>query len=104
MYVSPIELIINSMYTEEIKQQEDEIYRAIMSYGVNADKDELVKALNYDRQQYEKGYKDAIVEFAEYLKDNSFLCDPNDSFSFQAINVEDDLDDLIEVFLRGKGI
>lgn len=46
------------------------------------------------------GYEDGVMEFAEYLKENSFLCDSNDSFSFQAINVEDDLDDMVKDFLE----
>lgn len=39
MYESPIEIIYNEM-----------------RYKIN---EKLVKALNYDRQQYEKGYRDA---------------------------------------------
>lgn len=66
--------------------------------------EELVKALQYDREQYKKGYvdgcKDSIFKFASFLKDKSFLCDSNDWHSFQAINVEDDLDDLVEEFLE----
>lgn len=46
------------------------------------------------------GYEDGVMEFAEYLKEHSFLCDSNDSFSFQAINVEDDLDDMVKDFLE----
>lgn len=30
--------------------------------GVNVDKEELLKALKYDREQYEKGYRDAKAE------------------------------------------
>lgn len=37
---------------------ESEIYKAVMNVGVNVDKEELVKALQYDREQYQKGYKD----------------------------------------------
>lgn len=47
-----------------------------------------------------QGYEDGVIEFAKYLKENSFLCDSNDSFSFQAINVEDDLDDMVKDFLE----
>ena len=51
-------------------------------------------------QGWGHGYEDGVMEFAEYLKENSFLCDSNDSFSFQAINVEDDLDDMVKDFLE----
>ena len=49
---------------------------------------------------YNAGVKDSIVEFVEFLKQKSFLCDANDWYSFQAINVEDDLDDFAEEFLN----
>ena len=39
-------------------QIEGEIYKAVMNVGVNVDKEELIKALQYDREQYQKGYKD----------------------------------------------
>ena len=32
----------------------------ICEYGIEVDKEELIKALNYDRNQYEKGYNDAL--------------------------------------------
>ena len=35
------------------------------------------------------GYEDGVMEFAKYLKENSFLCDSN---------VEDDLDDMVKDF------
>lgn len=50
---------------------------------------------------YSNGYEDGVVEFANYLKNHSFLCDPDNGFSFNAID-EDDLDDFVEDFLRGK--
>lgn len=49
---------------------------------------------------YKEGAKDSIVKFVEFLKQKSFLCDTNDWYSFQAINVEDDLDDFAEEFLN----
>ena len=51
-YESPIKVIMGQMRME----QENNIYRAIRDYGVDVDKEELIKALQYDRNQYEKGY------------------------------------------------
>ncbi len=51
-YESPITVIMGQMRME----QENNIYKAVQEYGVNVDKDELIKALQYDRDQYEKGY------------------------------------------------
>ena len=57
-YQSPIEVI----QTEMRRQIEGEIYKAVMNVGVNVDKDELIKALEYDRGQYQKGYYDRDSE------------------------------------------
>lgn len=48
---------------------------------------------------YGKGYIDGVVEFAKYLKDVSFCCDPDNWCSFQAIDT-DDLDDFVDEFLQ----
>lgn len=57
MYQSPIEVIYKEMRTEF----ENNVYKAIQDYGVCVDKDELIKALQYDRGQYEKGYADGLL-------------------------------------------
>ena len=53
-YKSPIEIIQTQMQTHV----EDTIYQSVMKVGVTVDKDELLKAMAYDRQQYQKGYAD----------------------------------------------
>lgn len=35
---------------------EDGVMKAIAEVGVDVDKEELIRALKYDRQQYQKGY------------------------------------------------
>lgn len=54
MYKSPIEIIIGQIKTN----YEDEIFRAVQNVGINVDKEELLKALEYDRGQYEEGFKE----------------------------------------------
>ena len=71
MYESPISVYEN--LTHDIaKQKEDYIYQAIVKVGVDVNKEELIKALNYDREQYRKGfedgYKESAKQFAEKLK------------------------------------
>ena len=39
-------------------EQENMIFKAIQECSVSVDKDELLKALKYDRDQYRKGYRD----------------------------------------------
>lgn len=62
MYNSPIKMIsrvVDNAIKEQQKQEETMIMAEITKQiGVDVDKDELIKALNYDRQQYEKGFVD----------------------------------------------
>lgn len=58
-YQSPIELIQGNLQT----QIEDNCLKAVQSYGFNIDKEELRKALEYDRNQYDKGYADARKKY-----------------------------------------
>ena len=57
-YESPITAIWNDLQT----QYEDGVLKAAQNYGFDVNKDELTKALMYDRNQYEKGYKDRDAE------------------------------------------
>ena len=52
MYESPINIIISKLCTN----LESDCLQAVQRYGFDVDKEELAKALNYDRKQYEKGY------------------------------------------------
>ena len=54
MYESPI-----TQYTTDIQTKvEDQLMETLFSMGFDVDKDELKKALEYDREQYQKGFKD----------------------------------------------
>ncbi len=55
-YESPINIISRQM---EI-QMEGEIMKAVQRVGIDVDKDELLRALRYDRGQYQKGYMDGF--------------------------------------------
>ena len=67
MYKSPIEVVVSQFQEMIIQQQDEQTLQAIQKVGIKVDKDELVKALAYDRKQYEKGYVDGVMEFAEGL-------------------------------------
>lgn len=73
MYKSPIELITGPIVMKQVEEREKQIYECIQQYGINVDKDELIRALQYDRSQYDKGYRDgyrdAIIKFAEMVKE-----------------------------------
>jgi len=64
MYESPIE-IIERATTFDL---DSEIIKAVKSYGINVNKEQLVRALRYDREQYEKGYADAKAEQLEIIR------------------------------------
>ena len=70
MYESPIHLtIINDIARDIAKQTDENILRAVMSTGITVDKEELLKALEYDRQQYDKGFSDGVTMFITRLKE-----------------------------------
>ena len=58
MYESPIKVIQGELET----QLEGEILKAVHRVGVAVDRDELIRALRYDREQYQKGFDDARVD------------------------------------------
>lgn len=64
MYEPPIKLIMGEMQT----QFEENCMRAVQSYGFDVDKNELVKALEYDRNQYEKDYADGRHDAVEVVR------------------------------------
>ena len=75
MYESPINQILGEMQIT----YENECLKAVQSVGFDVNKEELTKALMYDRNQYEKGcsdgYNKAIDDFAE------MVCEKVESFT-----------------------
>ena len=58
MYESPIKIIYGQMQT----QLEGDILKAVMSTDIQVDKYELTRALQYDRDQYERGFADGYMK------------------------------------------
>ena len=56
MYESPIKVFQSNLEM----QFEGEILKAVQRIGITVDKDELIRALRYDREQYQKGFDDAM--------------------------------------------
>ena len=44
---------------------DNQIVGEVLKIGIDIDKDELIKALKYDREQYEKGYEDGYIDGAK---------------------------------------
>jgi hypothetical protein len=103
MYESPIEIITKQIRT----QSEDNVFKVIQEQGIFVNKEELVKALEYDRNQYQKGYADGLLnntnnvidEFAERLKKR--LYNKPSIFTQQRYIVVDEIDSLVEEMKRG---
>lgn len=96
MYESPIELTCSEIYSQIVKEQEDEILQAVIKTGVNVNKEELVKALSYDRNQYSKGFKDGVVELAKRLKERKYQSSEWSHGGHPFVVEEDDIDDISE--------
>ena len=91
MYESPIRVLQTQMAVE----CENNILKCIQSFYPDINKDELVKALQYDRHQYSKGYADGAIEFADRLK-KWFVENSNYWFS-HTVNME--IDDVLKTMI-----
>lgn len=71
MYEPPIEIMsnhISNVYRNIYEAQEKYILETIHNLGVDVDKDELIRALAYDRDQYNKGYSDGRSDAVVHAK------------------------------------
>lgn len=65
-YESPITMIASQIETKV----EGDVLQAVQRYGIEVDKEELIKALQYDREQYNKGFINGYKEgYAKALED-----------------------------------
>lgn len=58
MYKSPIEVIRDEITCNVVKQEHEMIVRAVQRVVPMITEEELIKALQYDRGQYEQGFRD----------------------------------------------
>ena len=75
MYKSPIRIDYITRTSELIsdiaKSMNEGLENKIMAKVqaiIDVDKDELIRALAYDRNQYEKGYEDGIKDVREWIE------------------------------------
>ena len=64
MYESPIKIITGQIKTN----YEDAIYSAVQYVGINVDREELLKALEYDRGQFEEGFREGEKHTLRQIK------------------------------------
>lgn len=60
MYESPIKMIRHEIAKYIAPKLDEQVWNAVVECNVSVDRDELVKALEYDRDQYRKGFADGM--------------------------------------------
>ena len=70
-YKSPIDVFVTDILHQIESQKDDEIYKAVVSVGINVDKEELLLALRYDRKQYEAGFLAGMAAAKPPIKTNA---------------------------------
>lgn len=103
-YESPIQILESTcsvkdalkQVTEDFNDQvETKTCTIIKEYGIVVDKDELIKALKYDREQYSKGYADALTTLREKCNEHQDFHKGDDGVFRAYISIED-LDRVID--------
>lgn len=54
--------VMKEVFQKMNEDFENSVLKAVQKVGINVDKEELLKALIYDRGQYDEGYEDAMNE------------------------------------------
>lgn len=67
MYESPIEIIQHKIQADFSKRLEEDVLYAVVRTDIHVDREELIKALRYDRGQYEKGFQDGKADATEWI-------------------------------------
>ena len=62
MYKSPIEVYCNEVYQKFNENFDNACVNAVIQAGFHVDKEELARALAYDRGAYEVGYADGLAD------------------------------------------
>ena len=93
MYESPIEIVTSEL----TKQLDGGVLTLAQSYGVRVDKDKLIMALNYDRQQYEKGFADGKAAAGNWIPCTERM--PHNTGDFYLCTAKLSVDDEYEVEL-----
>lgn len=66
-YESPITIMHRQLANQINIQLEGEVVKAVMECNIDVNKDELIKALKYDRDQYVKGYEDGKADAMQWI-------------------------------------
>ena len=100
-YKSPIE----SIFEDVQMQYENAVIKAVQKCNIKVDKNELLKALAYDRKQYQKGEWDMfrLITSAWHGKDFYFLQDNGTVYSRQSCTYLPNKEEAYKEFLTMIG-
>lgn len=87
---------------------ENEVFSIIKRYNIDVDKDELIRALAYDRKQYEMGYSDGVRDFytkliARLTTVGSFVFFGEQKFAHIYQILQEELDEILSELGMGVG-
>lgn len=97
-YESPITLLqqeVSNIKNKVDKELRNGIARAVTKYAVDINEEELIRALNYDREQYTKGYADALTTLREKCLEHQDFHKGDDGKFRGYISIED-LDRIVD--------
>lgn len=105
-YSSPVELIAREISYKIEEQCEGLIMNAVQDVGVEVNKAELLKALQYDRHQYEKGYSSGYINGAIAIvkKIKEKLWGPTETWLTSDIVTEEDIEEVFKDFCESHGV
>ena len=84
-YESPIHMFVTNFNNQVALMQETNVLKAVVGCGVTVDKEELIRALQYDRGQYEKGYeagRRSSVKHGRWVDDKCTECGSSATYAY----------------------
>lgn len=82
MYESPINIITSELSKAFIEAFDGEVLKAVMQTDIDVTREELVKALAYDRGQYTKGYEDGYADGQNAARADLTFCKDCEEWSY----------------------
>lgn len=104
---SPVEVITKDIIMKAVEKMDENIYQAVLETKVIVDKDSLVRAIQGERNQYEKGYADGFAnadkEIANQIfKDFQCLMDDNEVWFHQTDKIREDFANLKKKYTESE--
>ena len=88
MYESPISIteITDNIIKEQNEQFENDLmYQIRINYHIDVDKEQLIRALQYDHEQYEKGYQDGKADAQKQPESGEWLINSDGYYPYCSI-------------------